>query len=75
MRPQRLLKDRPASSRSLLVTAELQLAWTIFSRSSHTLPDSGEPELKPPLSAIQLSPRSRHCSPPFEYDEPVQFFW
>ena len=48
-----------------LVIGELQLPWMIFSRSSHTLPDSGEPALKPPLSAIQSSPRSRHWSPPF----------
>ncbi len=74
--PQRLLSDdRPASSSSLLVTGDVHDACTIFSRSSHTLPDSGEPLLKPPLSAIQSSPRWRHCSPPFEYAEPVQFFW
>ena len=64
--PQRLLNDEtPASSSSLSVTGELQLPCTIFSRSSHTLPDSGEPALKPPFSAIQSSPRSRHCLAPF----------
>src|SRR6187455_499825 len=41
--PQRLLNDdTPASINSLLVIGELQLPWMIFSRSSHTLPDSGE---------------------------------
>src|SRR5688572_32161495 len=74
----RLLKDeRPASRSSLFVTVEVQVAWTIFSRSSQTwLPASGEFEPKPPMapSATQSSPLRRHCSPSSVNDDPEQFF-
>ncbi len=76
--PQRLLnEEKPASRSSLLVIGDDQVDWKIFSRSSHTLPDSGESEPNPPIEprATQSPPRSRHCSPPCTSAEPVQFFW
>src|SRR4051812_30143138 len=76
--PQRLLNcERPASRSSLLVTGDDHVPCVIFSRSSHTLPASGDTDPNPPIepSATQSPPRSRHCSPPFVYAEPVQFFW
>src|SRR5215475_13695376 len=78
--PNRLANcENPASNRSLLVNGDDQLNCVIFSRSSHTLPDSGASAPKNPAprlpSAVQSSPRSRHCVAPFAYAEPLHTCW
>src|SRR5438874_4954418 len=75
--PNRLANcEKPASNSNLLVIGDDHVNWVIFSRSSQTLPDSGAsaPKKPPPVlpSAVQSSPRSRHCVAPFAYDEPLQ---
>src|SRR5437870_682582 len=80
MPPNRLANcENPASKSSLLVKGDDQVACVIFSRSSHTLPDSGASAPKKPApvlpSAIQSSPRSRHCVAPFAYAEPLHTCW
>src|SRR6185503_925173 len=75
--PKRLANcEKPASSSTLLVYGDGQLACVIFSRLSHTFPDSGASAPKNPAptlpSATQSSPRSRHCVAPFRYAEPLQ---
>ena len=74
--PQRLLsEDSPASSSSLFVTGEVHERLDDLLAIVPHVARLGRSELKPPLSAIQSSPRLRHCSPSVEYAEPVQFFW
>ena len=61
------------------MAGEDQVNWVIFSRLSQTLPDSGANAPKKPAPtlpiATQSSPRSRHCSAPLAYADPLQTFW